>query len=159
MTRSYLIKIFFLFRSWKIWRILIIWLRSILPSVFRGMMTTYLSLIRGFNPVISVWFHFCKEFTTCYYTMMSILQAIPIGSISKFGADSRDATSSSYLIMVKLGLCIIRVLRSVYMMIKMGGGEVVRILCVSIIGGFIRKGLILILIVCLFSTNFRRIIV
>jgi hypothetical protein len=122
-------------------------------------MTTYLSLIRGFNPVISVWFHFCKEFTTCYYTMMSILQAIPIGSISKFGADSRDATSSSYLIMVKLGLCIIRVLRSVYMMIKMGGGEVVRILCVSIIGGFIRKGLILILIVCLFSTNFRRIIV
>lgn len=46
-----------------------------------------------------------------------------------------------------------------YTMIKMDGGEVVRILCVSIIGGFIRKGLILILIVCLFSTNFRRIIV
>ena len=45
-----------------------------------------------------------------------------------------------------------------YTMIKMDGGEVVRILCVSIIGGFIRKGLILILIVCLFSTNFRRII-
>lgn len=121
-------------------------------------MGTYLSLIRGFNQAISVWFHFCKEFTTCYYTMMSTLPVIPTGSIFKSGADSRDATSSSYSIMVKLGLCIIRVSRSVCMMIKMDGGEVVRILCVSIIGGSTRKGLILILIVCLLSTNSRRII-
>ena len=140
MTRSYLIKIFIRFRSSKIWRISITWLRSNLPNPTPKLKKGYFNLIRGFSPAILAWFHSCKEFTIYYYTMMSTLLAIPVGSIFKSDAGSRAGISSSYLIMGKLGLCIIRECGFVYMMIRTAGGGVVTILYVSTIEGFFGRG-------------------